>query len=313
MPKISVLTSVYNESEKELLDCVDSILQQTFSDFEFILVNDNPVREELDQMLADLSRKDRRIKVLKNPKNYGLAWSMNRAAAISRSPYLARMDADDISEPNRLEEELKFLINNNCDLVCTRYKTINEQGRILQKESPFYTKEQIMAFLPYRNIIHHPTVLMKKSIFHAVGGYRIYPCAQDYDLWLRFLETGYQIEMLPQILLQYRVRKASTTGQRRYLQALTLNYMRKLYKNWKKYGKDGYSPENYASYLKRNGAEDPKKQAAFRKASLYLLDSQNPIHTPVKKILLKLRVFLSSGVYRKNFIYKIQHKLSTFR
>ena len=119
--------------------------------------------------------------------------------------------------------------------------------------------------------------------------------------------------MLPQILLQYRVRKASTTGQRRYLQALTLNYMRKLYKNWKKYGKDGYSPENYASYLKRNGAEDPKKQAAFRKASLYLLDSQNPIHTPVKKILLKLRVFLSSGVYRKNFIYKIQHKLSTFR
>ena len=66
---------------------MDSILQQTFSDFEFILVNDNPVREELDQMLADLSQKDRRIKVLKNPKNYGLAWSMNRAAAISRSPY----------------------------------------------------------------------------------------------------------------------------------------------------------------------------------------------------------------------------------
>ena len=65
MPKISVLTSVYNESEQELLDCVDSILQQTFSDFEFILVNDNPVREELDQMLADLSQKDRRIKVLK--------------------------------------------------------------------------------------------------------------------------------------------------------------------------------------------------------------------------------------------------------
>ena len=147
------------------------------------------------------------------------------------------MDADDISEPNRLEEELKFLINNNCDLVCTRYKTINEQGRILQKESPFYSKEQIMALLPYRNIIHHPTVLMKKSVFHAVGGYRIYPCAQDYDLWLRFLETGYQIEMLPHSSASIIESESQFYWAEKISAGTDINYMRKLTKIGKGMGK----------------------------------------------------------------------------
>lgn len=304
MPTISVLTSVYNESPQEICQAIRSIQEQTYPDWELILVNDNPKQEEMSRLLSSLTAQDSRIRLLTNPKNLGLARSMNRAAAAARGTYLARMDADDISAPTRLEEELSLLIRENCGLVCCCFQTIDDQGKILCQNSPYYTPRQLHLLLPYQNIIHHPTVLMKKELFFQAGGYRPYPCAQDYDLWLRFLNMKVKMAMHRHPLLFYRIRAKSTTGQRRYLQALTLNYLRKAFREGQ--ADLPFLPDAYGKYLRLHGYHSPKAQRQFAKATC-LLQSSHSRPLPAR-LWLYARAALLCEVFRRNFLYQIQVK-----
>ncbi len=305
MPLISVLTSIYNETFQEIRQAIQSIQKQTFKDWELILVNDNPHRPDLILWLKSFVKTDPRIRLLLNPENIGLARSMNRAADAACGTYLARMDADDISTPKRLEKELSLLLSEDCGLVCSRYKTIDEQGYILWQEGPCYTPKQMAALLPCRNIIHHPTVLMRKDLFLHAGGYRPYPCAQDYDLWLRFLKMGAKMVMHQEALLYYRIRLSSTTGQRRYLQALTLNYIRKTYRQNQILN---LKPPffDYESYLHQHGYHNPKARKRFEKATKLLKESQTLSHP--QKFIRQLYAALICEVYRRNLLYQIQAK-----
>ena len=107
MPEVSVLMSIYNERYNDIEKAVNSVLKQTFKDFEFIIVIDEPSRANLASMLE---ARDPRIKIYLNKENIGLAKSMNRAAELADGKYLARMDADDVSLPQRLEKEYKSII-----------------------------------------------------------------------------------------------------------------------------------------------------------------------------------------------------------
>lgn len=306
MPTISVLTSIYNETPQEIFQAVRSIQGQTFTDWELILINDHPGRQELEELLASLALTDPRIRFLANPKNLGLARSMNRAAAAAQGRYLARMDADDISAPRRLEEELALLIREDCGLVCCRFQTVDERGQILSQESPYYTSRQLQALLPFRNIIHHPTVLMQKELFFQAGGYRPYPCAQDYDLWLRLRQMQVKMAMHQEVLFSYRIRGRSTTGQRRYLQALTLNYLREAFRKEYKTRTELPFPDAYAAYLHRHGYHRCRSQNRFDKATYLLQNSWKS--SPAKRLCLQTQAAFLSGVYRRNFLYQIQAK-----
>ena len=162
---ISVLMSVYNETLDEIRQSIDSILSQTYTDFELIIVLDQPKYSEGLVLLKKYAEQDNRVKILVNEKNIGLALSMNYAAEHACGEYLLRMDADDICMPDRFQLEYDVLQKGNYDLICGNYDFIDEGGNLLPQKPVIYTDRQITALLPYRNIIHHPTVIMTTEIF----------------------------------------------------------------------------------------------------------------------------------------------------
>lgn len=258
---ISVLSSVYNETLGEIRESVDSILSQSYRDFELIVVLDRPEYAEGLSLLREYAQKDSRVKVLVNEKNIGLAMSMNYAAENAKGEYLLRMDADDICMPNRFQLQYDAIRTGKYDLICGNYDFIDENGNLLPQKPRLYTDKQLDALLPYRNIIHHPTVIMTAKAFSAAGGYRDYPCAQDYDLWLRMKCAGFKMHMMPEKLIKYRVRQASTTVQKRYKQSCTGEYIRNLYRQ--RNNMSGYSYERYLADLEKWGVNDPTANGDF--------------------------------------------------
>lgn len=228
---ISVIMSVYNESENLIQEAVNSILNQTEKNFELIIVNDNPNNITNVELLKKIESRDSRIKVIYNDVNIGLAGSLNNAVSMSDYDIIARMDADDFSYSNRLEEELKTL-DLGYDFVFSRYEIIDEFG-IKKKESKYYTEneENLKKAISKKNIICHPTVMFRKSLFYEVGGYTLLPVVEDYDLWRKFLtKKDVKIKGLNDILIKYRVRSASMTTSNYFKSYIAWRYIQKKYR-----------------------------------------------------------------------------------
>ena len=303
---ISVLMSVYNESLGEIRQSVDSVLSQTYRDFELIVVLDQPGYAEGLALLREYAEQDSRVKVLVNEKNMGLALSMNRAAENAAGEYLLRMDADDICVPERFQLQYDAISTGQYDLICGNYDFMDEDGNLLPQKSTHYNDRQIDALLPYRNIIHHPTVIMKAELFHKMGGYRDYPCAQDYDLWLRMKCAGARMHMMPEKLIRYRVRQTSISVQKRYKQSCTGEYIRSLYRE--KNNLAGYSYEGYLAYLDKRGVNDPAANEDFiLNSQRYAQAKQKMRRGHIVGGLADLyRVVFRSKYYRPNIIQSLK-------
>lgn len=303
---ISVLMSAFNESESDLRESIDSILSQSYEDFEFIIINDNPSNCLIRDVVTAYRNKDQRIVYSENEKNIGLAMSLNRAAAISKGEFLLRMDADDIAYPDRLAIELKDLINGKYDLVCSGYDVIDENTHIISQNCGFYSDSTLRSILPYEIAIHHPTVLMRKDKFEEIGGYRNFKCAQDYDLWLRMWNANYRIHQIPLSLLKYRVRSTSTTSQKKYLQKCTIDYITKLFHERLLTGTDTYEYERYLKYVDDLGANDQNRIDAFTKQHRMLSNANKKISEGkrIQGFLMRAQVFLTSKSYRDSYIGK---------
>ena len=170
-PHVSVVMSVYNESEEYLRKSIESILNQTYTDFEFIIILDNPDNKKAKDILKEYENKDGRIILLENEKNMGLAPSLNRGVKVARGKYIARMDADDIALPERFEKQLYFLENNQDYAVCfTQVFFIDEDGNLLDREnSDVMTDEQIRKVIFIHNPLHHPTAMIRKHVGDELG------------------------------------------------------------------------------------------------------------------------------------------------
>jgi glycosyltransferase involved in cell wall biosynthesis len=185
--KISVIMSVYN-SEKWLKKSILSILNQTYSDFEFIIVNDGSTDGSL-SIIKSLQKSDKRIKLI-NQHNTGLTKSLNRAISISKGNLIARIDADDISLPTRLMSQYKLMnCNDKIGLCYTNYTEIDEMGeKIRDLNLPFSFNKIKKNLSNGINVIPHSSVMYRKSIFIKLGGYRErFIKSQDIDLWLRMM------------------------------------------------------------------------------------------------------------------------------
>lgn len=308
---ISVLMSVYNEKENEIRESIDSILSQSYSDFELIIVVDKPDNQEAIDLLNEYAEKDSRVKIIVNEKNIGLALSMNVAAEAASGEYFLRMDADDICYPERFKLQYEAIKDSDYDLICGNYDFIDEDGNMLPQKAAVYNDKQLHKLMPLRNIIHHPTIIMRADKFRAIGGYRNYKCAQDYDLWLRMLCAGYKMHNMPEKLIKYRVRLASTTLMNRYKQVCTLRYIGTLYKNKEKMS--GYSYEGYLEYLDKNGADNSVANEDFKANSKLYLDSKaalkkGKIATGIKGLS---KVIFTSKYYRPNILNSIKIALVT--
>ena len=206
MPKLSVIMGVYNVENRMMLEkAVNSILNQTFSDFDFIICNDGSNDETL-KYIVELAKKDNRIKILSNEKNFGLAYSLNRCIEYSNSEYIARMDADDISKEDRLEKEIKFLDENDSyAVVACNANLIDENDKVWGKRNnPEIIKRKDFLF---NSPVIHPTVIMRKGALKDVNYYRVSKetrRTEDYDLWMRLYAKGYKIYTIQEYLYYFR-------------------------------------------------------------------------------------------------------------
>lgn len=208
-PKVTVLLPVYN-SARFLGDALDSILAQTWVDFEILAIDDGSTDESLAILQAC---QDPRLRIIEHPHNRGLIASLNEGIAEAGGQYIARMDADDRMTPERLAEQVAFLeAEPEVAVVGTFVEFINVDGEVTgswntDRATP--DEASISAMLPRTNCLAHPSVMIRRS---ALGGLRYdprQPGAEDWDLWLRMRARGLRIAKLPKVLLQYRVHAGS--------------------------------------------------------------------------------------------------------
>ena len=204
MMKLTIVMSVRNQAGS-LEPAVNSILKQTFKDFQLIIVDDAST-DETEEILTSLTGKDKRIKVINNRYQLGLTKSLNKALKEAKTQYVARMDGDDISLPQRLEEQVNFLDRHpQVGILGTAVHLINDQGKqIGLKRHPLDHKTIYKAILSYCPFIH-PTLMFRRSALLTIGDYnQEFLFAQDYEIALRML-SQFKGANLPQPLLDYRV------------------------------------------------------------------------------------------------------------
>ena len=183
--------SVFN-GEKKLEDSIKSVLDQTFKDFEFLILNDGSI-DNTKNILLKYQKKDKRIKLFENETNKGLTKSLNFLLKFSNGQYIARQDHDDLSKPNRIEKQLYFLEKHNLD-ACTTRAYIMNQKRIIPQFS-YYLPTRIV--MKYKNPFIHGSLLIKKNILMSLGGYdESFYFAQDYKLYKDLIKNNYKIKQI---------------------------------------------------------------------------------------------------------------------
>lgn len=212
MPDVSVLMSVFNTPRSYLSSSIESILNQTLSSFEFLIIDDGS-DQETKALLKEYAQKDTRIHLITNETNIGLTKSLNLGLKHVRGRYMARMDADDIALPDRLEKQVLFM---------DRHDDIDVAGSAIQafpkKKDIFYeTVPSALRFNfinNYSPLLAHPSVIVRSSLI-AKGDYLYREdirYAQDYALWNDLLTKGYRLSNMDDILLLYRVHADSISS-----------------------------------------------------------------------------------------------------
>jgi hypothetical protein len=209
--------AVYN-GERFLGEAVESILGQSFGDFEFIIIDDGST-DGSTALLGAFAERDARIGVYRQ-ENKGLVESLNRGCALARGTYLARMDADDIAVEDRLKWQLYFLETHpEVGLLSGAAEFIDAAGNPVYVAANPCSDREIQRALPDGNVIWHPAVMMRKDVFVAAGAYRHLKDAEDYDLWLRMAELT-RTANLPQVILRYRLHAGQVSVRKSREQAL---------------------------------------------------------------------------------------------
>lgn len=210
--KVSVIMSTYKTEETILNEAINSILNQSYKNIEFIIVCDGD-REEYNRIKKINNSK---IKILFNEVNKGLPYSLNLAIKNSTGDYIARMDSDDIALENRIEKQINFMEEHKDVGVCGMNAILfgKENGR---KEIYLNTEEQIKIQLLYRATLIHPTVMIRRCVVEEYKYNEEFICSQDFELWSRISEK-FKIAILPIIGLKYRVHEKQASIEKQQLQ-----------------------------------------------------------------------------------------------
>ena len=188
-PNISILMSVYN-AEKTLKKSIDSILAQTYTDYEFIICDDAS-SDSTWSLLEKYKETDDRIVLLRHSENMGLAASLNDCFAIAKGKYIARQDADDISKPERIERTLQYLESTDCPYVACGIYVFDDTGVFSKR---LFEEKITKHIIAKKNPFFHPTMMFKREILEKANGYRVAEETQrteDYDLVMRLAADGF--------------------------------------------------------------------------------------------------------------------------
>ncbi len=212
-PAITVLMPVYN-AEKYLADAIDSILNQSFNDFELLIINDGST-DSSEKII--LSYSDSRVRYMKNEKNIKLIATLNKGIEIANGKYIARMDADDVSLPSRLQVQFDFMESNpNVALCGSWFELIGDRTGIAKYGGEH---NEIMMKMLYQCHFCHPSVIMRKSMIDTfdVKFDSAYIHAEDYDFFVRIGEK-YKLANIQTALLKYRIHERSVSASNKAIQ-----------------------------------------------------------------------------------------------
>lgn len=211
VPKLSVIMCAY-EYTPYIKDAIESVLSQTFSDFEFLIGLDSH-QKNLPDVVKSICGDDERVKiyVISIPQ---LLFSLNYLINFSNAEYLVRMDADDICVPTRFEELVKVIEDRQPDIIGSWAKIIDQNGVAFDAFEPPTEQKAIEKRMLYATALYHPTVAIKKSFFLSIKGYAGGLYSEDYDLWLRSVRAGARIYNIPKHLLMYRVHPGQASGSK---------------------------------------------------------------------------------------------------
>ena len=258
---VSVIMSTYKEEEIFLRQAIESILNQTYKDFESIIILDNPDNNLHIRIIKEYANLDKRIKFYVNEKNMGLTASLNKGLGLAKGKYICRMDADDISINKRIENQKRYLEENNYDLIGGISQMIDENGKSIYSIKKVPTNmDKIKKALRYNQIISHPTWFGKKEVFEKLNGYRNMPLCEDYDFTLRAVLNGYKISNIDETVLKYRMTSSSISRSNLYEQYLFARFITKKYsknkiadiKEAKQYVNNHNDDRKAKRYLKAN-------------------------------------------------------------
>ena len=216
MVSISVIMPVYNTKEVYLRAAIESVLAQTFQDYEFLILNDSPENKNLQRVIASYT--DDRIKYAENSANLGIPQSYNRLVDMSSGKYIAVMNHDDIMKPNRLSIQYNYLEKHpDVGIVGCGYKKFGEINRFKAIHNPS-SHDEICAYLLFKSSIHHPTMMMRRSIIteHKIKYNENFISLNDRQLCYDFSKYS-KLVNLPDVLYKYRFHSDMTSKKQKVI------------------------------------------------------------------------------------------------
>jgi glycosyltransferase involved in cell wall biosynthesis len=286
MKLVSIILSAYNEPLEMISKSVNSLIDQTYKNLEIILINDNPSRKDLDDLLNGYKKKDNRIRYIKHTKNRGLVYSLNEGIKNAKGDIIARMDADDISEKDRIEKQIAFLKKHSCDIVGSCIVKIDENDNKIGELTLPTLHNDIVRFMQYGSYVLHPTWLVKKQVYIDLEGYRNIAACEDYDFLLRAIINGYKLGNTPNIGLKYRIRSDGISQSSDTKQKLTMYYLAKKFKN-----KTSTQMSDLNKYL--NSPKYQKEYKRLEKYRKYKNDLNNGNYFKILPIILNKYFYIN--------------------
>lgn len=262
MNKITVVMPAYREKKQQISQAIESILNQTYKEFQYIIVLDDPQNTELEKLLRDYAERDSRISLYVNERNGGCPYSKDRGIRLAKTEYVAIMDSDDVARPYRLEKQLKKIEEEHLDLVAGYVMVMDDQGTPLYNMDNLpLTHEKIAQKMRVNNCVPHPTWFLRRDMYLKLNGYTDMQGCEDYDFLIRAINAGYQLGIVDDILLDYRLSSQSVSRNNLYKQYLMLQFIQDKYFNHK------YNYKNVEEVYAKKYTE--KKAQKYAKASLY--------------------------------------------
>lgn len=286
-PLVSVIMSVYN-GEKYLVQAIDSILNQTYQNFEFIIIDDCST-DNSSHILQEYAKKDSRIKIIKKEKNIGIKGfieNLNLGISIAEGKYIARMDADDISLPERFQKQVIFLENNpKISMIGAQIDFINEKNEIIGEKTGALEHEEIVKKMTSQIQLFHPVIMFRN---HQNIKYRekfIY--CEDYDLYLNLITQGKKLANINEKLLHYRILESSISRKGdNFVKKLMVEKALYFYKLRKENGQGLYETFNNEEVLEINNFEFKNKieELFFALETAIKLNKKEKIVLLIRKI-----------------------------
>lgn len=227
-PLVSVVMATYHgDNITHLKLAVDSVLKQSYSNFELIIVVDGPINQSQDDYISGLAN-HKMVQVLRNNNNKGPAFSRNMGISAAQGSYIAIMDADDISAPDRLSHQLDYISTNNLDIISSYLVVIDEHSLPYGRREVPISPDSVRQLAPFRCPLHNPSAFGRSVVFQRLQyspGLRV---SEDYDLWIRALIQGYKLGNTKHLCVFYRQGRADVCkriGLRYALSDLRVKYL----------------------------------------------------------------------------------------